>query len=602
MIIQSIKERTINIHRSLSFVWTSARNWTFTWLLLLFVQGLLPVATVYLTKLIVDDVAAAAGAGARWETISPILLAGALMAAVLLLTELLGNAITWIREIQAERLKNYISSLIHQKSIEADLAFYESSEFYDHLHRARDEAGYRPVALLENLGSVFQNGITLVAMAAVLIRFGLWIPVALFVSTLPAFYVVLRFSRKQHRLWTETTSDERRSWYYDWLLTSGESASELRLFSIGDHFSSLYQLLRQGLFQKRLKLTGKRTLAQLAAGMIGLAITAGALAWMVWRVVQGAGTLGDLALFYQAFNKGQGLMRSMLHNVGQVYSNSLFLGSLFEFLALRPKVVDPTNPVRFPSLVRKGISLENVSFRYPGSERPALRDFSLELPAGQMTALVGANGAGKSTLIKLICRFYDPCSGHIRLDGVDLRDFEVRELRQAITVLFQKPVQYNDTVSRNISLGNLRMNPSHRDIEHAAAAAGAEGTIVQLPDGYDTRLGRMFENGEELSVGQWQRIALARAFLRRAPILLLDEPTSAMDSWAEADWLGRIRDQIRGQTVLIITHRFSTAMHADRIHVMDSGRIVESGTHQELIGLKGMYERGYVSSSRRSNV
>ena len=176
---------------------------------------------------------------------------------------------------------------------------------------------------------------------------------------------------------------------------------------------------------------------------------------------------------------------------------------------------------------------------------------------------------------------------------------------QAITVLFQKPVQYNDTVSRNISLGNLRMNPSHQthqDIEHAAAAAGAEGTIVQLPDGYDTRLGRMFENGEELSVGQWQRIALARAFLRRAPILLLDEPTSAMDSWAEADWLERIRDQIRGQTVLIITHRFSTAMHADRIHVMDSGRIIESGTHQELIDLKGMYERGYISSRRRSNV
>jgi ATP-binding cassette subfamily B protein len=558
----------------------------------LLIQGLLPVATVYLTKRIVDFVAAAAGTGATWDAMTPILTTGALLGGVLLLSELLGNTVQWIRGIQAELLRNHISSLIHRKSVEADLAFYESAEFYNHLHRARDESGHRPVLLLENLGSALQNSVTLAAMATVLLPYGLWLPAVLLLSTLPAVCVVLRFSLKHHRLWHKNTPEERRSWYYEWLLTSEEPAAEMRLFNLGDHFRNLYQLLRQRLFRERLKLTRNETLAQLSAAVAGLGITGGSLVWMVWRVVHGTVTLGDLALFYQAFNKGQGLMRSLLQNVGHIYSNSLFLGNLFEFLALKPRVTSPKHPTTFPVIIRQGLSLENVDFRYPGCEHFALKNFSLRLPAGKITALVGANGAGKSTLIKLICRFYDPDEGSVRLDGIDVRDFRLRELRQAITVLFQEPVRYNNTAAENISFGSLKMNPSRQDIESAAAAAGAEGPIVSLSRGYDTLLGKQFENGEELSVGEWQRIALARAFLRKAPVLLLDEPTSAMDSWAEADWLRRIRNHTFGRTCLIITHRFSTAMAADTIHVMEAGKIIESGSHEDLLTMKGLYERG----------
>ncbi len=601
-IIKTVRERALYVGRSLGFIWASARCWTVAWLVLLIVQGLLPVATVYLTKILVDEIAAAAGSGAAWDKMSPIFQAGALMGAVLLLSEFLGNAIGWIRENQAELLNNYLRSLIHRKSVEVDLAFYESSEFYDHLHRASEEAGSRPMVLVENMGSAFQNGITLFAMAAVLIPYGLWLPAALLLSTLPAFYVILRFSLKHHKLWLETTPDERRSWYYDLLLTSGETAAELRLFTLGDHFRNLHQALRRRLHQKRVRLSGQQTIAQLAAGAAGLAITAGALAWMVWRIILGVVTLGDLALFYQAFNRGQGLMRSLLQNVGQIYKNSLFLGNLFEFLTMKPRVVNPVQPVRFPSAVKEGLSLENVSFRYPGSKRFALQNFNLRLPAGQITALVGPNGAGKSTLIKLICRFYDPEKGIVRLDGIDLHRFSLEELRGAITVLFQEPVHYNDTAETNISLGSIKRKPSLPEIKNAALSAGAHAPIASLPNGYETLLGKLFENGEELSVGEWQRIALARAFLRKAPILLLDEPTSAMDSWAEADWLNRLREHTKGQTVLIITHRFTTAMYADTIHVIERGSVVESGTHAQLAEMEGVYAESWKQQTNRQHM
>jgi ATP-binding cassette subfamily B protein len=582
---QTMRERIGYLRGAVGFVWASSRKWTIAWLLLLAIQGVLPIATVYLTKPTVNAVTSRA-----W---SSLLFYGALIAGVLLLSELLSGAASWIRGIQAELLKDHISSVIHAKSVEADLAFYESAEFYDRLHRARDEASSRPLALLESTGSAIQNGITLAAMAAVLIPFGIWIPAALCLSTIPALYVVVRFTLKQHKLWENHTPGERRSWYYDWILTSGETAAEVRLFGLGSYFKDLYQALRRSLRGDRLRLAKNQSLAELGAGAASLVITGGSLLWMASRVMAGALTLGDLALFYQAFNKGQGLMRSLLQNVGHIYSNSLFLGNLFEFLSLQPKVVDPVQPVPLPSSLRQGISFEDVGFSYPGTDRFALRNFNLNLPAGRITAIVGANGAGKSTLIKLICRLYDPNEGRVCLDGIDLRKAPIEDLRRAVTVLFQQPVHYNATVAENISLGDIRGKPSRDEIQQAAIAAGAVGPIAGLKQGYDTMLGKWFENGEELSVGEWQRIALARAFLRKSPILLLDEPTSAMDSWAEADWIERLRENTRGRTVLIITHRFTTAMWADNIHVMLGGEIVESGTHGELIQKHGMYAESW---------
>jgi ATP-binding cassette subfamily B protein len=561
----------------------------------LLVQGVLPVATVYLTRTVVNRLMRALRAGGSWESLQPLIVAALLMGGVLLAGEVLRGIAGWLRTAQSELVQDYISGLIQKKSASVDLAFYESPEFYDHLHRARAEAGYRPILLVEGLGSLLENGITLVAMLAVLIPFGPWLPAALLVSTLPALYVVLRYALLQHRWHLRVTADERRAWYYDWLLSAGEAAAEVRLFGLQGYFRAAYERLRRKLRGERMDLALAQSRAELTAGLGGLLVTGSALAWMGWRTVRGQASLGDLALFYQAFQQGLGLMRTLLGNVGQLYQNSLFLGNLYEFLALEPKVVDPPAATPAPRPLRDGIRFRDVTFRYPGRERAILRHFNLAIPAERIVTIVGPNGAGKSTLIKLLCRFYDPEEGSVEMDGLNLKSMAMEDLRRQMAVLFQAPVHFNASVAENIGMGDLRAAHDRAAIEAAGRAAGADGIVGRLPRGYDSLLGTWFLEGTELSVGEWQRIALARAFLRQAPLVVFDEPTSAMDPWAEADWMKRFRQLVAGRTTLIITHRFTTARFADVIHVMADGRIVESGGHEELLARGGMYAQGWVT-------
>jgi len=335
-------------------------------------------------------------------------------------------------------------------------------------------------------------------------------------------------------------------------------------------------------------------LSEFAAGTMALLITGGAMVWMIWQVIQGFYSLGDLALFYSAFNQGQNLMRTILGNMGDIYDNSLFLEDLFKFLELEPEIKEPAQPISMPQTLVNGIRFENISFRYPGSQRFVIQNFDLEVPAGKIAAIVGANGAGKTTLIKLLNRFYDPQEGSILIDDVNLREFNLEDLRGKITIMFQEPVQLYSTAQENISFGDLKINPDETEIRKAADAAGLGPIIEKLPQEFDTLLGKFFEGGTDLSVGEWQRIALARAFFRNAPIILLDEPTSAMDPWAEVDWLRRFRTLAKNRTAIIITHRFTTAAFADVIHVMDEGHIVESGQHEQLISGGGRYAKSWI--------
>jgi ATP-binding cassette subfamily B protein len=419
-------------------------------------------------------------------------------------------------------------------------------------------------------------------------------------STGPALYVVLKMAHRRHRWNQSTTIDNRRSWYYDTLLTEGASAAEMRLFDLGDHFLQAFQQVRQRLRQERLSLARQESVSELWAGAAGLLILAGTMAWMMLRAIHGLVSLGDLALFYQAFNQGFGLSRMLLDNLGKLYENSLFLGSLFEFLDLKPQIASAPHARSLPSTLSSGIKFDRVSFHYPGSNRQALADFSLEVQPGQMVALVGPNGTGKSTLIKLLCRFYDPDSGSISFDGIPLHELSITALRRSMSVFFQQPVRYHDTVAANIRFGDLRLSDSEFSsaLEKSAEESGLHEIIARLPNHYDTELGRDFLDGTELSVGEWHRLGLARASVRQAQILILDEPTSAMDPWAERRWAERLRGMAANRITILITHRFTTAMFADVIHVMSEGRVVESGSHAQLLAKRGVYAEGWASQAR----
>lgn len=592
------RTRVSYVGMTLRLIWSAASRWTVLWFVLLGVQGLIPAAVVVVTKWLVDSVAAAVGSGLDASQLGSVLMPALAMAGLLMLQRILGGLNEWVSTAQAELVGDHVKSLVHRKAAEVDFGFYESAHYHDQLEQVNTQANGRVLQLLRNIGGLLQALVTLLSISAILLQYSVWIPLVLIVSTLPAFLVVVRHNKKYHSWWERSTPRRRLAQYFDLMVTLDASAAEVRINNTGGFFRERYRKLRKALREERLDLLKRQVLARLFATFLGLLATGAAMVWIVLRSVRGEATLGDLALFYQAFNQGQSLMGALLQNMGQIYTNTLFLEHLFRFLEQRNYVAEPEDPRPFPTVVEEGVRFEDVTFTYPGTTRPALQNFDFEIPAGKIVAIVGENGAGKSTFVKLLCRFYDPDSGRITVDGRDIRTFAQEDLRRHISVMFQVPMKYQMTAARNINLGDLQRESSPEELEVAAKAAGAHDLVTRLPDGYNSILGRWFETGSELSGGEWQRMALARAFFREAPFVVLDEPTSAMDSWAENEWLERFRRMVEGRTALLITHRFTTAMQADVIHVMERGQVVESGTHAELLALGGRYATSWRQQMR----
>jgi ATP-binding cassette, subfamily B, bacterial len=574
---------------ALKLVWQSSPGWTVARVALMCVQGVLPLAAIYLAKLVVDAVTANLGAvdkGAAFQGILPLL---GLAALVTVLTTLCDSLSELVNTAHAQQVTDYMQGIIHARAIEADLEYYENPRYYDTLQRAQQEAPYRPTLILNHLAQAGQNGISLGAMVGLLLALHWGAIAALAIAAIPAVFVRLIFSRILYRWQRRRTQLERQSMYLGWMLTSDQFAKEIRLFGLGALFSQRYQKVRRRLYREKLAIASKRSAAYFGAQAGASIFVFAIFCFIVYQTLEGTLKLGDLVLYYQALQKGQNNLSALLSCISGLYEDNLFLSNLYEFLDLKPGVLEPADPHPVPIPFRSGIEFNHVSFQYGTTERQAIHDVQFKVRPGEVVALVGENGSGKTTLIKLLCRLYDPTQGKITIDGIDLRNFSSIDLRRQISVIFQDYAKYHFSALDNIWLGNVDLSPSDPNIEQAAQRSGAADVIAGLPQGYSTVLGKMFDAGEELSIGQWQKVALARAFLRESQIIVLDEPTSAMDPKAEFEVFQQFRQLIQDQAAILISHRLSTVKLADYIYVMGRGTIIEHGTHDKLMDLDGAY-------------
>ncbi len=583
----------LRLGRALKLVWSVAPGWTAVSVVLTVLQGILPLATVWLMKLIVDGVTegiAGPGHGAAFRDVAILIILAGTVALVVVVLRSLGSMVD---QILGQTVTDHVTDIIHAQSVAVDLEYYENPRFHDALYRAQQEAPYRPTSIVKNLTSTGQALVTLVAMAGLLLTLHWAVGLIVLGAAVPGAVVRFRYSGRLYTWRRRRTETERQSYYAHWLLTDETHAKEMRLFGLGERFRSWHRQLRRQLRRELIGLTSRRSLAELGAGATAVLAVFGTFAYIAWRAVNGAITVGMMVAYYQAFQTSLGSLQAVLHGLAALYEDNLFLTYYDEFMALEPRVLPPAEPKPMPRPIAEGIAFCSVNFSYPDTERTALQNISVAIRPGEITAFVGPNGSGKTTLVKLMCRLYDPSDGCITLDGVDLRQFDVVDLRRHMSVIFQDFAHYQLTVRENIRLGNVSLAETDQAIETAAHDAGAHEAIAGLRNGYDTILGKWFEEGEELSVGEWQKIALARAFVRDAQILVFDEPTSALDPQAEWDIFQHIKELARGRAVVLISHRFSTVRTADRIHIFDQGRIIESGTHDELMTLGGRYAQMY---------
>ncbi len=575
--------------QAVRFVWRTNR-WATVGLGLLTLGGaLLPAAQAWVGKLIVDGVVASIQGGQDSEQIRMVFIYLILELALFLSSAGVNQGRRLIQQLIQLQLANRIRAEVIRKALTLDLAHFEDPDFYDRLQNARREGGYKPVELINDTFLIVQNMITLLSFALLMLRFSPWLVAILLATSIPAFIAETRYSEQGFRLLTRRAPETRQVNYLARLLTEDTAAKEIKLFKIGETLLRRYTTLFDKFFQEDKKLALRRAAAGFSLGLIATLGFYGSYAWIVWHTVQGRISLGDMTLYLAIFRQGQSTFQSILSAMGNIYENNLFMANFFEFLRLQPTMKIAPRQKKLSLPLRQGIEFRGVGFRYPESDEWALRGVDLNIKPGEKIALVGHNGAGKTTLIKLLSRLYDATEGSILIDGVDIRDLDPLELHERIGVIFQDFVRYHLPARENIGMDQIDALEDAERIIAAARKSGAHAVIEGLPSGYDTMLGRWFRDGHELSLGQWQKIALARAFMRDAEILVLDEPTASVDAQTEYEIFQHFKELTDGKMAILISHRFSTVRMADRIALIEHGRIAELGTHEELLRLKGTY-------------
>lgn len=588
----------LRLLRAAGLVWKITPGWTLGNVLLVVIQGMLPLAALYLMKRIVEAVTVGLQTANPAEAFRPVTIWIMWAAGVAVLSVLARSLSEYSAEEQSQRVTDAVADILHEKSIAVDLGYYEDPGYYDTLHRAQREAPYRPTRIVHGIIQVIQNILSLAGIFVLLVTFNWLVAVLLLAAALPGFFARLLHSRALFSFDSAQTEKERKAWYYHDILTSTSYAKELRLLNFGSLFKNRYRELRREIREGKLAISRRRLSWDLGAQVLVTVLMFSALAWLAYQTILGQVTLGDLLVYYLGFQSGLGYAQSTLRALAGLYEDNLFLSNFFRFLDLHPVITAPSEPLPVPQPMPQEIAFRGVDFAYSNRIEEAVRNVDLVIHPGEVIALVGESGSGKSTLIKLLSRLYDPTRGRVEVGGVDLRDLDPVEWRNEISVVLQDFAHYPLTVWENIWLGDIASEPQHERIVAAAQRSGADGMIRRLPGQYDSTLGYWFQNGQEVSGGEWQKIALARAFWRESKLLILDEPTSSLDPLAEEELFRNLREILDGRSAILISHRFSTVQMADRIYVMEKGCITEGGTHAELLAMGGHYAQLYLAQAR----
>ena len=589
--ISKVFEAFTSLPRVLSLVWSTSAPLTAALGLVSVLRGITPAVTVVITKLVIDSVVH----GIRIHSVNPIWLPVGLQLAVGLADRLLSTISNTVQQLLQEHVSNRVQVMILEKANTLDLSFFENAEFYDKLRRAADEANYKPVSMISQTFDLVRTVITLASMIFLLLQLAWWLAIIALVVPIPSFIASTRYGWRGYQLMRRQSPERRKMLYFGTVMSVDQFNKEVKLFNLGDFFIKRYRELAHKFYEENRGILVRRYTISLLWTALTVAANSGIYLYVALQAVLGHITLGGLTLYTQsAIQTGQSF-QGVLDGVSNTYENNLFVNTLFEFLEYEPKIVSPEKPQPVePTPGAKGLDIEfrNVSFTYPDKDpltQATLKNVSFTIRAGEAIALVGRNGAGKTTLVKLLTRLYDPDEGEILIGGRNIKEYDLKELREQVGVIFQDYVNYYMSARENIGVGRITDIENEGLVVSAARKSGANAVIERLPNGYETMLGRWFDEGEQLSGGEWQKVALARAFIRDARVLVLDEPTSSLDAQAEAEVFAHFRVLTEGKTAIFISHRFSTVRLADRIFVLEHGSIIENGSHRELMELDGRY-------------